>query len=110
MVLVMSMHNSPLAQPKNIFFGHLLSALSGLIVLKIFGNNIFSLGLGVGLAIFLMMITKTIHPPAGGNPLIVILTGKSFLFIFTPIVIGSTLIIVYAIIFNRVVGRRYPIT
>ena len=110
MVLIMSMHDSPLAQPKNIFFGHLLSALSGLIVLKIFGNNIFCLGLGVGLAIFLMMITKTIHPPAGGNPLIVILTGESFFFIFTPIIIGSTLIIIYAIIFNRVVGRRYPIT
>ena len=57
-----------------------------------------------------MMITKTIHPPAGGNPLIVILTGESFLFIFTPIIIGSTLIIIYAIIFYRVVGRRYPIT
>ena len=71
---------------------------------------IYFLGLGVGLAIFLMMITKTIHPPAGGNPLIVILTGESFLFIFTPIIIGSTLIIIYAIIFNRVVGRRYPIT
>ena len=109
-VLIMSIHDSPLAQPKNIFFGHLLSALSGLIVLKIFGDNIFCLGLGVGLAIFVMMITKTIHPPAGGNPLIVILTGKSLLFIFTPIVVGSILMIIFAVIFNRIVGRRYPIS
>ena len=108
-VLIMSIHDSPLAQPKNIFFGHLLSALSGLIVLKIFGDNMFCLGLGVGLAIFVMMITKTIHPPAGGNPLIVILTGKSLLFIFTPIVVGSILMIIFAVIFNRIVGRRYPI-
>ena len=109
-VLIMSIHDSPLAQPKNIFFGHLLSALSGLIVLKIFGDNMFCLGLGVGLAIFVMMITKTIHPPAGGNPLIVILTGKSLLFIFTPIVVGSILMIIFAVIFNRIVGRRYPIS
>ena len=72
MVLVMAVHESPLAHPKNILFGHILSALSGVIVFSILGVSFLSLGLAVGLAIFLMMTTKTVHPPAGANPIIAV--------------------------------------
>ena len=109
MVLVMSIHESPLAQPKNILFGHVLSGLSGLIVITFIGNNIYCLGLSVGLAIFIMMITNTVHPPAGGNPLIVILGDQSLSFIFMPLLAGSLMIIFFAIVYNKIIGRKYPI-
>jgi|TARA_B100001057_G_C22704303_1_gene893097 CBS-domain-containing membrane protein len=108
MILVMAVHESPLAQPKNIFFGHVFSGLSGLLVLILFGDNIYCLGLGVAVAIFIMMITKTIHPPAGGNPLIVILGSKSLFFILMPLALSSIIIIIFAILYNRSVGRKYP--
>ena len=66
MVLVMAAHESPLAHPKNVLFGHILSALSGVFVYSILGFSFLSVGLAVGLAIFLMMITKTMLAPNGG--------------------------------------------
>ena len=108
LVLVMSVHKSPLAQPKNIFFGHVLSGLSGLIVITLIGSNVYCLGLGVGLAILIMMITNTVHPPAGGNPLIVILGDQTLSFIFMPLAAGSVMIIFFAVIYNKIFRRSYP--
>ena len=108
LVLVMSVHESPLAQPKNIFFGHVLSGLSGLLIMTLIGSNIYCLGLGVGLAIFAMMITNTVHPPAGGNPLIVILGDQTLSFILMPLAAGSIIIILFAVIYNRIFRRTYP--
>ena len=108
LVLVMSVHESPLAQPKNIFFGHVLSGLSGLIIITLIGSNIYCLGLGVGLAIFIMIITNTVHPPAGGNPLIVILGDQTLSFILMPLAVGSVIIILFAVIYNKIFKRTYP--
>tara|TARA_Y100000748_G_C15498504_1_gene489108 strand:+ start:486 stop:965 length:480 start_codon:yes stop_codon:yes gene_type:complete len=108
MVLVMAVHESPLAQPKNLLFGHVLSALSGVLIYILLGQSFYSLGAGVALAIFAMMITDTIHPPAGANPIIVILGGKSFSFIFLPVAVGALIIIIFAIIYNKILGRNYP--
>ena len=107
MVLVMAVHESPLAHPKNILFGHILSAFSGVLILAIFGSSSISLGLGVGLAIFLMMITKTVHPPAGANPIIAILGAKGATFILMPVAVGAAFIVLYAIIYNKLLKRNY---
>ncbi len=107
MVLVMAVHESPLAHPKNILFGHILSAFSGVLILAIFGSSSISLGLGVGLAIFLMMITKTVHPPAGANPIIAILGAKGAMFILMPVAVGAAFIVLYAIIYNKLLKRNY---
>ena len=108
MVLVMAVHESPLAQPKNIFFGHTLSAASGVLVFFIFGLNILSVGLGVALSVWIMMITKTIHPPAGANPIIAIYGAKSLSFIFMPVAAGAVIIILFAIMYNKILKRNYP--
>ena len=106
-VLVMSVHESPLAHPKNILFGHILSAFAGVFVFSILGSSFFSLGLAVGLAIFLMMVTKTVHPPAGANPIIAILGAKGISFILMPVAIGASFIVLFAIIYNKVLKRQY---
>ena len=107
MVLVMAAHESPLAHPKNVLFGHIISAFSGVFVFAVFGMSYLSVGLGVGLAIFLMMTTKTVHPPAGANPIIAILGSKGAEFIIMPVAIGAIFIIIFAIIFNQLMQRKY---
>ena len=107
MVLVMAVHESPLAHPRNILFGHILSALAGVFVFSILGSSFISLGLAVGLAIFLMMSTKTVHPPAGANPIIAILGSKGISFILMPVAVGASFIVLFAIIYNKVLKRKY---
>ena len=107
MVLVMAVHESPLAKPKNLILGHVLSALSGVIIFYLLGNTFVSLGLGVALAVFVMMITNTVHPPAGANPIIVILTGQSLNFVFLPVAVGAVIIVVFAYLYNKLLKRNY---
>jgi CBS-domain-containing membrane protein len=107
MVLVMAVHESPLAHPKNFFFGHIISAFSGVFIYTILGFSFFSVGLGVGLAIFLMMATKTVHPPAGANPIIAILGAKGVGFIMIPVAAGAAFIVLFAIIYNQLMKRKY---
>ena len=107
MVLVMAVNESPLAHPKNVIFGHLLSAFAGVFVYSIFGNSFLSVGLGVGLAIFLMTTTKTVHPPAGANPIIAILGAKGLGFIIMPVAVGASFIVIFAIIYNKLLKRNY---
>ena len=108
MVLVMAVHESPLAQPKNIFFGHILSALSGVLIYFFLGMSFLSIGLAVAISVWAMMITKTIHPPAGANPIIAILGGKGLSFILLPVATGALIIIIFAMIYNKVLKRNYP--
>ena len=107
MVLVMAVNESPLSHPKNVFFGHLISAFAGVLVFWILGYSAISLGLGVGLAIFLMMVTDTIHPPAGANPIIAILGAKGMSFIIMPVAIGAFFIVLFAVIYNKLLHRKY---
>ena len=107
MVLVMSVHESPLAHPRNILFGHVLSALSGVFVFSILGFSPLSAGLAVGLAIFLMMASKTVHPPAGANPIIAVLGAKGIGFVLMPVAVGAAFIVLFAIIYNKFLKRKY---
>lgn len=109
MVIVFALPESPLAQPRNVFFGHMLAALVGLIMLHFAGVNPVTLALGVGLAVALMMLAGVIHPPAGANPLLIMMTGPSWDFLLLPVMAGAAVIIVFALIYHRYVsGTTYP--
>ena len=108
MVLVMAVHESPLAQPKNILLGHILSALSGVIILYLIGDNFLALGIAVALAVFVMIVTDTIHPPAGANPIIVILSGQGISFVLFPVAVGAFMLVVFAYLYNKLLKRNYP--
>ena len=108
MVLVMGVHESPLAQPKNILFGHVLSALSGVVIFALLGSSPLSLGIAVALSVFVMASFNIIHPPAGANPIIAILGGKWIGFVLMPVAIGAIFIVIFAIIYNIIIGRNYP--
>ena len=108
MVLVMAVHESPLAKPKNIILGHILSALSGVVILYLIGDNFLALGIAVALAVFVMIVTDTIHPPAGANPIIVILTGQGISFVLFPVAVGAFMLVIFAYLYNKLLKKNYP--
>ena len=105
LVLVMVVHDSPLASPRNVFFGHVLSASSGVMIYYFFGDAPIAIALGLGFAIILMLLTNTVHPPAGANPIIAILGAKSFEFVIMPVAIGASFIVIFALIYNKIWKR-----
>ena len=109
-VLLFGYPESPFAQPKNIFFGHIATTLIGLIFLKIgIFPEYLSIPLAVGVGVGVMMAMKITHPPAGGNPIIVISGGASFDFLVFPVILGTLIIIGSGIIFNRYIAKiNYP--
>ena len=102
-------HESEFAQPKNIFFGHLISIIIGILINEFIGISFISLGLSVGVCVSVMIYLKIVHPPAAANPLIALFADVSYDFILFPIVTGSIMLILMSFLINRfVLGREYP--
>ena len=110
MVLLYGYPQSPFAQPKNIFFGHLVTSIVGLIFLNIPLPIYLIIPLAVGVGVSFMIFLNVTHPPAGGNPIIVIMGSVSLDYIFSPIITGSIIILVFGVIINRyILKKNYPI-
>ena len=110
MVLLYGYPESPFAQPKNVFFGHLITATVGLFFLNFIPLPLFiTIPLAVGFGVSLMILLNVTHPPAGGNPIIVIIGSVSLDYILTPVITGSIIIIIFAIVINRLIlKKKYP--
>tara|TARA_B100001029_G_scaffold149468_1_gene131171 strand:+ start:177 stop:647 length:471 start_codon:yes stop_codon:yes gene_type:complete len=107
--IVFVLYNLETAQPKNIFFGHLVSILVGVVFNEVLGFSFYSLGLSVGVAIALMVYLKVMHPPAASNPLVALFMDLSYDFILFPVIAGTVTIIFMSILINRIIlKRKYP--
>ena len=107
MVVLFGYPESPFAQPKNIFFGHLLTSLVGVLFVIFIPLPIFvSIPLAVGIGVGLMILLNVPHPPAGGNPIIVIMGSVSFDFLINPIISGTIIILIFGIILNRIILKK----
>ena len=107
--LVFVLYNLETAQPKNIFFGHLISILVGIIFNETVGLSFYSLGLSVGIAVVLMVYFKVMHPPAASNPLVALTMDLSYDFILFPVITGTIIIILMSVLINKIVLKRnYP--
>lgn len=111
MVLLYGFPESPFAQPKNIFFGHLLTALIGILFVNYIHLPIFiNIALAVGIGIFFMIALDVVHPPAGGNPIMVIIGGVSYEYLISPIIFGCLIILLFGIILNKfILKKNYPL-
>ena len=111
MVILYGYPDSPFAQPKNIFFGHLLTSCVGVIFLYFLPLPIFVIiPLAVGIGVTLMIALNVTHPPAGGNPIIVIIGSVSLDYLINPVILGSIIILVFGIILNRLIlKKKYPL-
>jgi CBS-domain-containing membrane protein len=114
-VLVYGAIKSPLAQPRNLIGGHIISGFVGVACYKLFGDVIWmAAALGVAFAIVAMLATKTVHPPGGATALIAVIGGKKihdlgFLYAFIPAGAGALILLVVALLINNLSkNRKYP--
>ena len=110
LVLVHGFPNNPFGHPTNIFFGHFVTAFSAVLVCSILSGPLFILiATSVGIGIFLMIALDVVHPPAGGNPIAVVLSDYGYDFLLQSIVPGTLLIIFLGYIINNfILHRKYP--
>ena len=111
MVLLFGFPESPFAQPKNVFFGHLLTAFVGVVFVNYIPLPIYiNIALAVGVGVFLMILLNVVHPPAGGNPIMVIIGSVSYEYLINPIIFGCIIILLLAIIVNKyLLKKNYPL-
>ncbi|WP_064196935.1 MULTISPECIES: HPP family protein [Emticicia] len=114
-VLIFGAIQSPLAQPRNLVLGHVLSATIGVTVYKTMPNILWiNAPLAVSLSIVVMQITKTLHPPGGAAALIAIIgTDKvknlGYWYVLSPVLVGTLILLTVALIFNNLTpNRKYP--
>jgi len=116
-VLIFGAANSPLAQPRNLIFGHLFSAIIGVTVHKLIPGPEalwLSAALSVSLSIVVMQITRTMHPPGGATALIATIgtekiTNLGFLYVLAPVMSGVLILLIVALVVNNIPkNRNYP--
>ena len=108
-VLLFAFPKSPFSQPRNVILGHFISSLIGLLFLHFVGNDYISMALALALAISLMIATRTVHPPAGSNPIIIFLLGASWDYLIFPTLIGSIILVIVSLFYNNLYkNRNYP--
>lgn len=104
-VLVMGTPDAIPAQPRSLIGGHLVATLVGLIALKLAGPSPFVAAAAVGLAMAAMHLTRTFHPPAGIDPLIVVLNDMSWSFLLAPVGAGAVLLTTFAFFWHNAFRR-----
>ncbi|OTG96277.1 HPP family protein [Acinetobacter sp. ANC 3832] len=114
-VLLFAVPASPLAQPWNMVVGNIIAGVIGVTCVLFISNLTVAFSIAVALSIFLMMTTDSLHPPSGAVAITAVLGGTTvhelgYAFIFYPVLLNSVLLLIVAVIFNRLLGKQYPQT
>lgn len=104
-VLVLGSPDVEAAQPRALIGGHLVATLVGLLIVKLAGPQPWAAALAVGLAMVAMHATRTFHPPAGIDPLLVVVNNMSWSFLAVPVAAGALLLAVFAYVWHLTVRR-----
>jgi CBS-domain-containing membrane protein len=115
-VLIYGAPRSPLAQPRNLIGGHLVSALVGVTAWLLIGPSLpwLAAALAVSIAIAIMHLTRTLHPPGGATALIAVVGSEQvhalgYFFVLIPATLAPLLMLLVALVVNNLAsGRRYP--
>ncbi len=113
-VVLFAYPDVPFSQPRNVIFGHFLSALVGLLFISFLGVAWWSLAAAVATAVAVMMLTRTVHPPAGSNPVIIWLMAAShadltWQFLLFPTLFGAIVITLVSLVYNNLTREgNYP--
>jgi CBS-domain-containing membrane protein len=109
-VLLFGYPDAPFAQPVNVIGGHFICTVLGLAALHWIGPQPWALALAVGCSIAAMMATRTVHPPAGSNPVIVFLGHSGWGFLPFPVCSGAVILVLIAWLYNNAVRKTpYPL-
>lgn len=104
--LVIGSPDAPPAQPRALIGGHLVATLVGLMMLHAAGPQPWAAAVAVGLAVLAMFITRTFHPPAGIDPLLVVSANLPWTFIVAPVLAGALMLTAFAFAWHRWVRRQ----
>jgi CBS-domain-containing membrane protein len=104
-VLVMGSPEIEAAQPRALLGGHLVATAIGLLVVKVTGPGVAAAAIAVGLAMVAMHLTKSFHPPAGIDPLVVVINNLSWSFLLVPVAVGACLLALLAFAWHNLVRR-----
>ena len=112
-VLLFAVPASPLAQPWSIIGGNLVAAIVGVTAAAAIPNPVLAAAVAEGCAIALMMLLRCVHPPSGAVALTAVLGGPAIVrlgygFVLWPVIANSLLLLLSALAFNNLTGRRYP--
>lgn len=115
-VLIYAAIDSPLAQPRNLMGGHVLSAVVGVAAFQLFPEHVWlAAPLAVATAIAVMQLTDTLHPPGGATALIAVIGGPGihklgYAYAALPVATGAFCLLGVALVVNRLApGRVYPL-
>jgi CBS-domain-containing membrane protein len=109
-LLLFALPEAPLSQPWNVVLGHLSASVIALGCLVLFGQQSWAIGLATGLAIGFMMVTRSVHPPAGSNAIIVFLAKPGWTLLVSSTLAGTLTLIGIAMVYHRTTRRhRYPL-
>ena len=111
-VFLFGLTRAPAAQPRALFCGHLGGALIGIGCYQLFGDAVWVYALAQSLTLLYMLITKTVHPPAGANPVIMIHAHAALSALWQPVFIGVASLAVVAVVWSRLMPGlvHYPQT
>ena len=104
-VMVMGSPQAEPAQPRALIGGHLISTLVGLLAVKLLGPAPWVAALAVGVAMIAMHLTGTFHPPAGIDPLVIVVNDLSWDFLIAPVGAGALLLALFAFVWHNVIAR-----
>jgi CBS-domain-containing membrane protein len=108
-VILFGNPDSDMAQPRSLFGGHLIGTLSGLAFSHLLGDGWWVMAVAMASALVVMLLTDTIHSPAGADPLIAIADHAPWGFVWNPVALGVAVLFVGALIANNVGRpRAYP--
>jgi CBS-domain-containing membrane protein len=109
-VFLFGLTRAPAAQPRSLIGGHLGSALIGILCSRVFGDALWVYVFAVVLAFVFMLVTKTVHPPAGANPLIMVHEHAGFIALWQPVGLGVAALVLVALVWSRLIPgmNHYP--
>ena len=109
-VFLFGLTRAPAAQPRSLVGGPLGGALVGIACFQVFGDATWVYLLALVLTLVFMLLTKTVHPPAGANPLIMVHTHAGFGALWQPVALGVALLVIVAAIWSRLTpgAAHYP--
>jgi CBS-domain-containing membrane protein len=109
-MMIFGASQAPFARPRNVLGGHLICSVVGLLTLHLFGASPWTAAVAVGVSMALMGLTRTFHPPAGGDPVLVMLTQPAWTFVFVPVLLGCVLMLGVAVVFHNLRSwGSYPV-
>jgi CBS-domain-containing membrane protein len=110
-VFLFGLTRAPAAQPRALFGGHLGGAFVGVVCYQLFGDALWVYALAQALALALMLLTKTVHPPAGANPLIMVAAHSGFAALWNTVFIGVLALAAVAFVWSRMLPGlvHYPV-